>query len=698
MPEDLGKAVLELEADDGRFSRSFASAEKTSKGFVARASSRLSHLGKVAVLAAGAAGVAALTIGLKAGIDEYRDSAKVAAQTNAVIASTGGAAHVTARHVDTLATALLNKSGIDDETVKSGENMLLTFRDIRNEVGQGNDIFDQATRAVTDMDTAMTGGNVTAESMRKTSIMVGKALQDPIKGVTTLRRGGVQLNDQQAKMVQAFVDSGQKMKAQKIILGELNKEFGGSAKAMGDTIPGKVNILKESIRNLLGDAVAKMAPAFSRAVDWISVHLPDIERVVGKVMHGVGTAIRTAAHYAREFSNAVGGWENAAKLIVSGVLAAKLAGVGMKARGAYAAVRALGGASGLLSFAPGGLIAVGLAGSIVSLGLLIDAIRRLKAERDKLLQPKQLASRHGDVKAQAQALLARGFNPRAAAQALYLQWLRTWNLTFKGEPSSQEKEALMRRIAGIVHVAKRQFDALPRAIRKRPLTVRIQTHAPKAALDAYRSELGRVEKAAHGNTVAHEHLKAASKRYQDALSRLQSVQDAVKGGSLKGAAADDKLRDAKQRVVNTSKQVKTASQNAKQAQQELASETKVAASMYDRLAASARTAKSHIDSVGDAVRRLPDHKDIHINVYTHHYGGGGGVNDAGGGSPSAPGTTPLFLPSSATPTGKPAGVAGGANGDIIIVMNGREIARVTEPEIQRSRRRNGPVIVRAGMA
>ena len=39
----------------------------------------------------------------------------------------------------------MNKSGIDDEAIQSGENLLLTFTDIRNEVGKGNDIFNQAT-------------------------------------------------------------------------------------------------------------------------------------------------------------------------------------------------------------------------------------------------------------------------------------------------------------------------------------------------------------------------------------------------------------------------------------------------------------------------------------------------------------------------------------------------------------------------
>jgi hypothetical protein len=143
-----------------------------------------------------------------AGISEFTESAKVAAQTDAVIKSTGGSANVTAGHVDTLAHSVSDYSGISHNTVQVGENMLLTFRDIHNEVGKGNNIFDQATAAVTNMDEAMTHGNVTADSMSKMSILVGKALEDPVKGMTSLRRVGVALTQDQQDQVKALLDTG----------------------------------------------------------------------------------------------------------------------------------------------------------------------------------------------------------------------------------------------------------------------------------------------------------------------------------------------------------------------------------------------------------------------------------------------------------------------------------------------------------
>jgi hypothetical protein len=114
-----------------------------------------------------AAGGVALAAFGKSAIDQAREAQKVAGQTEAVIKSTGGAAKVTAGQVADLADALSMKAGIDDEAIQSGENMLLTFRNIRNEAGKGNKIFDQATKASLDLSVAM------GKDLKSSSLMVG---------------------------------------------------------------------------------------------------------------------------------------------------------------------------------------------------------------------------------------------------------------------------------------------------------------------------------------------------------------------------------------------------------------------------------------------------------------------------------------------------------------------------------------------
>lgn len=208
---------------------------------------------------------------LESSIADGRESIRVMAQTGAVIKSTGGAAHVTAGQVDELANSISRKTGIDDESIAKAENMLLTFTNVRNEVGAGNDIFNQAARTVTDMGAALGGDPVT------NSIKLGKALNDPEKGLTALTRVGVTFSEQQKDMVKAMVASGDKLGAQKLILAELNKEFGGSAEAQA-TASDKMKVAWDNFKEDVG---MKMIPTVDAVETQITTRLiPVLEKML----------------------------------------------------------------------------------------------------------------------------------------------------------------------------------------------------------------------------------------------------------------------------------------------------------------------------------------------------------------------------------------------------------------------------------
>lgn len=274
MPDSLGSAVLDLTVDTKGFSRGLRSAEGEAKGFTSRTGGMFKSLGKAGLVGGAIAGVGALTAVVKVGIGEFKESTKVAAQTAAVLKSTGGAAGVSAKQVDSLATSIMNYSGIDDEAVKSGENLLLTFTNIRNEVGKGNDIFTQATKTLADMSVSL------GQDTKTSAIQLGKALNDPIKGVTALQRVGVSFTAGQKEQIKALVGSGKSMEAQKLILKELNKEFGGSAEAAGKTLPGQLEILKQKFNNFAGDLVAKTIPILQQAIGWLKDHWPEIQAAI----------------------------------------------------------------------------------------------------------------------------------------------------------------------------------------------------------------------------------------------------------------------------------------------------------------------------------------------------------------------------------------------------------------------------------
>ena len=165
--------------------RELAQVERDSVASGKKVGSNLSSGVSGALKAAGgllaAAGVGGF---LRDSIAGARESNKVAAVTANAIKVTGGAAKVTARQVGDLAAAISAKTGVDDEAIQSGANLLLTFKNVRNEVGAGNDIFSQATASAQDLAAAGFGS---ADSAAK---MLGKALNDPIKGMSALGRAG----------------------------------------------------------------------------------------------------------------------------------------------------------------------------------------------------------------------------------------------------------------------------------------------------------------------------------------------------------------------------------------------------------------------------------------------------------------------------------------------------------------------------
>lgn len=311
------KLVVEIIGDSRSLERSFARSAKAGKQFGVSMTGIGRSIAGVTAVFAGAAGFTSV---VRTAFSEMAESNKVMAQTNAVLKSTGGVAGVTAAHVHDLADALLRKTGIDDEAIASAENLLLTFTNVRNVVGQGNDIFDQATRTILDM-SAVQG------DLESNTRAIGKALQDPIRGVTALRRVGVALTVQQEQQIKTLVKQGRVMDAQKIILRELTTEFGGQAEAVGNVQPW--NRLRETIANISGDLAQKLMPAITDAADRLQTWLDDTGNVA-RIQSAFDTIIRTIGKIAGavgRVNTALGGWKDTLTIVTGLWVGFKLAGM-----------------------------------------------------------------------------------------------------------------------------------------------------------------------------------------------------------------------------------------------------------------------------------------------------------------------------------------------------------------------------------
>ncbi len=218
-----------------------------------------------AAVIAGAANAAKDFIG--SSIDEAREAQKVGATTEQIIKTTGGAAKITAAQVGDLATAISLKTGMDDEAIQSGANLLLTFKNVKNEVGEGANIFDRATAAAADLSAAGFG------DLNGASKQLGKALNDPLKGMTALSRSGVTFTAEQKEQVKALVATGDILGAQKVILSEVEGQVGGTAAASA-TASEKMAVgwgnLQESIGTLLLPVIDQLQGVLTAAFAWIS--------------------------------------------------------------------------------------------------------------------------------------------------------------------------------------------------------------------------------------------------------------------------------------------------------------------------------------------------------------------------------------------------------------------------------------------
>ena len=218
-------------------------------------------------------GPAAIIGALKGSIDAAMEAQRVMTQTEAVIKSTGGAAGLTAEEIEKLAGAESRLTSIDDEVIQSGQNMLLTFTNI------GGEVFPRATRAMQDMAVAFAQGDTSAIDLQGTAIQLGKALQDPERGLLALRRVGVNFTESQKDTIKQMMAMNDIAGAQALILAELEKEFGGSAEAAGTNLAGKLQKAQNAIENL-GEAIGnKLIPFLGQAADAATILMTGGEQI-----------------------------------------------------------------------------------------------------------------------------------------------------------------------------------------------------------------------------------------------------------------------------------------------------------------------------------------------------------------------------------------------------------------------------------
>jgi hypothetical protein len=218
----------------------------------------------VAATAVAVGGLLLLKKGLTEAISLSNIQEEAETRLAAVIRATGGAAGYTVGELKTMAGELQLLTGVGDEVILSGQAILGTFKEIKG------DQFREATMAALDM------AAVLKKDVNGIMTQLGKALNDPAKGLSALSKSGVSFTESQKEMIVKLQESGDMMGAQRVILDELKSEYGGAAAALRGTFGGAVNAA--------GGAFSDMQEAIGRTITQNSFLVETFNLVEQKIM------------------------------------------------------------------------------------------------------------------------------------------------------------------------------------------------------------------------------------------------------------------------------------------------------------------------------------------------------------------------------------------------------------------------------
>jgi hypothetical protein len=249
--------TLKLLADISDFTKGIDQSQKK----VTTMGDKIAKFGKVAAVALLAAGTAAVAFGAKA-IQAGEAAATSNARIDQINKSMGlfgdSTNEVTASLVN-YANEVARSTGIDQNSIKATQAKLLTFKEIAKTADQVNGNFQRATKAAIDLGAAGFG---TAET---NAVALGKALNDPIKGITALTRSGVTFTESEKERIKVLVESNKVGEAQNMILAAIETQVGGTAEATSNATD-RIKVGLSQVTETIGLA---LLPAFEKVTAFL---------------------------------------------------------------------------------------------------------------------------------------------------------------------------------------------------------------------------------------------------------------------------------------------------------------------------------------------------------------------------------------------------------------------------------------------
>jgi molybdenum-dependent DNA-binding transcriptional regulator ModE len=266
------------------------------------------NLQKTALL--GAASLVALGGALKlenfakGAVDQAVQLDRATAALNAQLLEVGAQAGVTSAGIDVLANSIQASDAIYAGNVKQAAALLLTFREVRNEAGAGNDVFNKT------LSVAGSLSNVFGRDLTTVTLQLGRALENPLTGMQALQRSGVTLSQELRTQIRHMAASGDLMGAQKALLGELSSRYTEAGEKIAKADPfQQLSVSMAQFKNEIGHDLLPAVTDFVHILQAMLETLGEIPGPLRAVLEiGLGAAALAApVIYLSKTLGAIGG-------------------------------------------------------------------------------------------------------------------------------------------------------------------------------------------------------------------------------------------------------------------------------------------------------------------------------------------------------------------------------------------------------
>jgi hypothetical protein len=217
---------------------------------------------------------------------EFNSNERASALLSNTLKQNAGLVKLNRDEITSWAKDYSRATGTAQAEIESAAARMLTFKNVQG------DTFKEGIRLASDLSA------VYGNDLRMSTIQIGKALNDPVKGMSALNRVGVQFTDTQREMAKQMMAAGNVAGAQAIVLKELRNQVGGTSEEIGKTLTGSLNIANNEFAELKAEIFAGLVPVLKTLLQdyiipmlqWFRELSPEVKATIG-VMAGLAVAV-----------------------------------------------------------------------------------------------------------------------------------------------------------------------------------------------------------------------------------------------------------------------------------------------------------------------------------------------------------------------------------------------------------------------